>query len=58
MILTDLATSKVGGKILFATDDFFAVGENMIAFEDPVWDAQKYTEFGTVWGMGRSRQQP
>lgn len=42
----DLARSSNGGKVLFATDDFFAVAENMISNSEPVWDADKYTEFG------------
>ncbi|KAH6560619.1 hypothetical protein BASA60_000588 [Batrachochytrium salamandrivorans] len=33
-----LAVETNGGKILFATDDFFAVAENMIAASNPVWD--------------------
>ncbi|KAJ3417227.1 hypothetical protein HDV05_006433 [Chytridiales sp. JEL 0842] len=43
----DLAElSSVGGKILFATDDFFAVAENLIVKADPVWDEKKFTQFG------------
>ncbi|KAI8801746.1 allantoicase-like protein [Cladochytrium replicatum] len=42
----DLASSSNGSTILFATDDFFAVAENLISPKDPIWLADKYTEFG------------
>jgi ureidoglycolate hydrolase len=42
----DLASNANGGLVLFATDDFFAVAENMIEVNDPVWDEQRYTEQG------------
>ena len=41
----DVASSAVGGKILFATDDFFAVAENMISPAEPRWN-EDFTEFG------------
>lgn len=44
--LNDLACERVGGKILFATDDFFAVCENVIKHETPVWKEGVFTEFG------------
>ncbi|KAH6580966.1 hypothetical protein BASA60_002641 [Batrachochytrium salamandrivorans] len=45
----DLAVETNGGKILFATDDFFAVAENMIAASNPVWDEAKYTEHANTY---------
>jgi hypothetical protein len=42
--LAELAS--VGGKILFATDDFFQVAEHLIAKGEPVWDEKKFTQFG------------
>ena len=42
----DLAADTNGGKVLFATDDFFAPAENMISRTEPVWDEAKYTQFG------------
>ncbi|KAI8846227.1 galactose-binding domain-like protein [Chytridium lagenaria] len=39
--------------MLFATDDFFQVAENLIAKDDPVWDEKKFTEFG--WETRRKR---
>jgi allantoicase len=44
----DLAADANGGKILFATDDFFAVAENMISKAEPEWIETKYTEFGRL----------
>lgn len=37
---------QTGGKVMFATDDFFAVCENMIADTEPIFIEDKYTEFG------------
>ncbi|KAJ3214669.1 hypothetical protein HDU67_001375 [Dinochytrium kinnereticum] len=51
--LAELAS--VGGKILFATDDFFQVAEHLIAKDDPVWDEKKFTEFG--WESRRKRSE-
>lgn len=42
--LAELASP--GGRILFATDDFFQVAENLIMKNDPVWDEHKFTTFG------------
>jgi Ureidoglycolate lyase/Allantoicase repeat len=42
----NLLASTNGGKIIYATDDFFAVAENMINNQPPVWDELKYTEHG------------
>ncbi|XP_071477967.1 allantoicase-like [Diadema antillarum] len=44
--LNDLACKKVGGEILFATDDWFAVAENLLQDNDPVWWEGEFTLFG------------
>ncbi|KAG5462900.1 MAG: Allantoicase repeat-domain-containing protein, partial [Olpidium bornovanus] len=44
--LTELAADAVGGKVLFATDDFFAVAENMISRAEPACDPARFTDFG------------
>ncbi|XP_044515500.1 LOW QUALITY PROTEIN: probable allantoicase [Gracilinanus agilis] len=44
--LTDLASENVGGKILFATDDFFAPAENLLKKNRPTYKPKEYTEFG------------
>ncbi|XP_072939747.1 probable inactive allantoicase [Epargyreus clarus] len=56
--LSELASTGAGGKVLFATDDFFATCENMISDADPTFDADKYTEFGKLmdgWETRRKR---
>lgn len=35
-----------GGKILFATDDWFATAENLLSSTDPIFIPGKFTEFG------------
>lgn len=37
---------QAGGKVVFATDDFFAKCENMLSDSEPVFKADEYTEFG------------
>ncbi|CAH4038239.1 unnamed protein product [Pieris brassicae] len=44
--LNELASSSTGGKILFATDDFFATCENIISDKNPVNLTEEFTEFG------------
>jgi allantoicase len=41
--LTDLASERLGGKVLFATDDFFAEKENLIKPERGIFITDKYT---------------
>ncbi|MBS1956374.1 MAG: allantoicase [Cyanobacteria bacterium SZAS-4] len=42
----DLASEKLGGKVLLANDEFFAEKENLIKPGRGVWIADKYTERG------------
>ncbi|KAM9054536.1 LOW QUALITY PROTEIN: putative inactive allantoicase [Megaptera novaeangliae] len=49
--LIDTASEFVGGKILFATDDFFAPAENLIKTEGPSFKEHECTEFGK-WTSG------
>ncbi|VVC98531.1 unnamed protein product [Leptidea sinapis] len=44
--MSEFASASTGGKVLFATDDFFATCENMIADSEPINIPEKYTEFG------------
>ncbi|KAF6101946.1 allantoicase [Phyllostomus discolor] len=44
--LIDMASESVGGKILFATDDFFAPAENLLKSDGPRFKEHEYTEFG------------
>ncbi|HEY9682169.1 MAG TPA: allantoicase [Drouetiella sp.] len=42
----DLASEKLGGKVLIANDEFFAEKENLIKAGRGVWIADKYTDRG------------
>ena len=44
--LVDLAARTVGGKVLLASDDFFAEKENLIEPGRGVFIPEKYTERG------------
>ncbi|XP_040586844.1 probable allantoicase isoform X2 [Mesocricetus auratus] len=44
--LIDMASECVGGKVLFATDDFFGPAENLIKSHSPSFKEHEYTEFG------------
>lgn len=59
--LTDLASERVGGKVLFANDEFFAEKENLIKPERAVFIPGKYTENGKWmdgWESRRKRVDP
>jgi allantoicase len=42
----DLASERVGGKVLWANDDFFAEKENLLKAERPIWLEHEYTDRG------------
>ncbi|KAM5262797.1 putative inactive allantoicase [Ctenodactylus gundi] len=44
--LIDMASEAVGGKVLFATDDFYAPAENLLKSDNPTFKEHEYTEFG------------
>ncbi|XP_062066108.1 probable inactive allantoicase [Lepus europaeus] len=44
--LIDMASEAVGGKVLFATDDFFSPAENLLKSDSPSYKEHEYTEFG------------
>lgn len=54
--LTDLAAERLGGKVLFATDDFFAEKENLIAPTRGVFITDKYTDRGKWMDGWESRR--
>ena len=59
-LLIDLASQRLGGKVLAANDDFFASKENLVKDEDPVWNPDKFTSRGK-WMDGwetRRRREP
>ena len=54
--LTDLATEKLGGKVLYCTDDFFAEKENLIKSGRGIFITDKYTERGKWMDGWESRR--
>ncbi len=44
--LVDLASERVGGRVLAANDEFFAPRDNLLKPAKPVWIEDKYTERG------------
>ncbi|XP_053315850.1 probable inactive allantoicase [Spea bombifrons] len=44
--MNNLAGENVGGKVLFATDDWFAPAENLLEKSDPEFKAGLFTGFG------------
>jgi len=54
--LTDLAAEKLGGKILYCTDDFFAEKENLIKQGRGIFIADKYTDRGKWMDGWESRR--
>jgi allantoicase len=54
--LTDLAAERLGGKVLFATDDFFAEKENLIKSGRGIFIPDKYTDRGKWMDGWESRR--
>src|SRR5215207_6640728 len=55
---TDLASERMGGRVLYATDDFFAEKENLIKPGRGIFIADKYTDRGKWmdgWELRRKR---
>ena len=44
--LTDVAGAMQGSRVVFATDDWFAAAEGMLAPEEPSFVADRFTEWG------------
>ncbi|XP_063771535.1 probable inactive allantoicase [Pseudophryne corroboree] len=44
--MNNLACKTVGGKVLFATDDWFAAAENLLSKHDPEFKTGLFTEYG------------
>ncbi len=58
--LIDLAAERLGGKVLYATDDFFAEKENLIKPARGIFIVDKYTDRGKWmdgWESRRKRTQ-
>jgi len=54
--LTDLASERLGGKVLYATDDFFAEKENLIKPTRGIFITDKYTDRGKWMDGWESRR--
>ena len=54
--LTDLASERLSGKVLYATDDFFAEKENLIKPTRGIFIADKYTDRGKWMDGWESRR--
>ena len=54
--LTDLAAERLGGKVIYATDDFFAEKENLIKPGRGIFIADKYTDRGKWMDGWESRR--
>lgn len=56
--LNELSSKSNGGKILFATDDWFAEAERLLEDSAPSFDPEAYTEYGKLmdgWETRRKR---
>jgi allantoicase len=54
--LTDLAAEKLGGKVLYCTDDFFAEKENLVKPGRGIFITDKYTDRGKWMDGWESRR--
>ncbi|MFP5040189.1 allantoicase [Parasediminibacterium sp. JCM 36343] len=54
--LTDLAAERLGGQVLYATDDFFAEKENLLKKGRGIFITDKYTERGKWMDGWESRR--
>ncbi|HVT46041.1 MAG TPA: allantoicase [Thermoanaerobaculia bacterium] len=54
--LLDLASVRLGGSVLHASDEFFAGKENLIKSSPPVWKEEEYTDRGKWMDGWESRR--
>jgi allantoicase len=54
--LVDLAAERLGGSVLYATDDFFASKDNLLHAEEAVFIPGKYTDLGKWMDGWESRR--
>src|SRR5258708_19408185 len=54
--LIDLASERLGGSVLYATDDYFAEKENLLKPHPPVWKEHEYTDRGKWMDGWESRR--
>jgi allantoicase len=54
--LLDLASERLGGSVLYATDDYFAEKENLLKPSKAVWKEHEYTDRGKWMDGWESRR--
>jgi allantoicase len=54
--LVDLASERLGGTVLYATDDYFAEKENLLKQPPAVWKEHEYTDRGKWMDGWESRR--
>src|SRR5450755_1218931 len=54
--LLDLASERLGGSVLYATDDYFAEKENLLRPAKAVWKEHEYTDRGKWMDGWESRR--
>jgi allantoicase len=54
--LIDLASERLGGSVLYATDDYFAEKENLLKPHEAVWKEHEYTDRGKWMDGWESRR--
>ncbi len=54
--LADLASERLGGSVLYATDDYFAEKENLLKQAPAVWKEHEYTDRGKWMDGWESRR--
>src|SRR3954464_10823433 len=52
----DLASERLGGSVLYATDDYFAEKENLLKPHNAVWKEHEYTDRGKWMDGWESRR--
>jgi allantoicase len=52
----DLASERLGGSVVYATDDYFAEKENLLRPAKPVWKEHEYTDRGKWMDGWESRR--
>lgn len=54
--LVDLASARLGARVLAVSDEFFAAASNLLQPGEAVWDAERYTEQGKWMDGWESRR--
>jgi len=54
--LPDLASRRLGGSVVYATDELFAAKENLIKPEPPIFDAGEFGAKGKIYDGWESRR--